>query len=388
MRLCAHIEDWWGDDLTAGLAARISEAPTDHLCAFGDTLDLGISQRIDTQISPGLLRPLSAPARTVLRDSPEKQISDALRVLLYSHEVAIGSDFIEPIYWLSKPNINSKLRERLQRGIRLLSSIRPLIDDGILHITPVVSQSRHPALSGRMHESLDNPSVAEITAELAKLYEDYPRDNPSPLSKGEQIGVMVDFFGTLNYACYLAERRLATPLSTNSIEARALDSLLGRKLTDGRFSKLDTLVRLPVPNFKQGSDLLVSLRRDEAAFGSWRVNLDRALQQVEAMTDSDDLSDAAAIVKSELEMANAEVGKALGKSPLLQASTTGITKFGLSALSAATTGIMTGNPWVALASGGVVQVADTAKSYLETLRSRRSGRLTLDLIAQFDTTAS
>ena len=56
----------------------------------------------------------------------------------------------------------------------------------------------------------------------------------------------------------------------------------------------------------------------------------------------------------------------------------------VSGISAATTGVMTGNPWTALASGAAAKVADSGVAYVKALQARRKNRLILDVSMLFD----
>jgi hypothetical protein len=164
--------------------------------------------------------------------------------------------------------------------------------------------------------------------------------------------ISMEHSGVLYHACHLAKEHIATPLALSEAELRVLSAAVRREIRDGRYSLVSSLARLPVPDFGDDAQLLIRLRREEAAFGSWRDKLGAALSAIDVLPDSADMTEAVDIVRSELDSATADINGAVNRSPALTAAKGGLRRIGVGAISAATTGLMTGNPWVAAAALG------------------------------------
>jgi hypothetical protein len=379
-----HVETWWGDQLTFELAEKIGAAPRKHIASFSDSLTRYPGVSISARIPPGTLRPLVAEPN--LRHRTVDGVSLALRLLLYSHEAAIESEFLNILYLVSEPQeIDESSRRDLRRTLRQLAMLRPLALQGVVHVAHVHSPVHHPshAWSGWQQELLADPEIFKLASELPSLDQLDRLIMREDFEHAELVEALTRDFGVLHYACWLAERREAAPLARSEAEMKILSAILNRQISDGRYSTLTTLARLPVPVFSLNAQVVARLRSDDEAFAGWRESLGSALEHIHTMPDSADMNDAAEIVHCELSSATAGIRKSIKKSPLLESAKSGVAKFGIDAVGAATVGLVSGNPWAALVSGASAQAADAVRSYINSVNGRRSDRLVLDLVAAF-----
>jgi hypothetical protein len=378
-----HIETWWDRELNVELADTISGAPDYQIVAFSESFaeqDVPFPDRMtETETIPaGSLRPMVALPGLGRLTPPVDNVPMALRLLLYVQEVVLEIDFLHILFhFAAVADVTTESRSELRRTLLALAAIRPLVLRGVIHVTHVLSRARHPSQSGRAREAAENPEMMELARQLAGI--------PSgvEVSPWELTEVLLEHFGVLYFACSLATRHLATPLALSETDSRVLSAALSRQIQDGRFATVSHLARLPVPEFESDAELLVRLRNDEACFGEWRQKLSGALTAIDSLPDSADMNEAADIIRSELESATARINRSVSRSPALTAAKGGWRRIGVGAIGAATTGLITGNPYVALAGLGASQLADTALAYLSELSQRRSDRLILDVIASF-----
>lgn len=372
--LYKHTEQWWGDPLDGRLIDRISNAPRKHLQLFSESL-----QDFDTHLEPissGKLRPVVG--RTISDSSAAKRHATALRILLYSHEVVLDTEDVDTFLLLHRtPRSPDVLKASLQR----LVEMRPLVEDGSVHLSPMASRALHPSIWGQYEELLQDTAVRELALQIYTAAEETYRHDD--FEKSLEF-VVSHCFGQMTSAFYLGAVRKAHPLARSSMDRVVLDVLLRRGLTDRRQSLLSTLASLQVPHLESRVTNLIQLRQSDVAFAQWRAHLNRALLTVEDLTaDASSLDEASEIVTGELMEGLNEVRKATEKSPIIRAMTGGMTGFGVAAVSAGTTGALTGNPWVALASGTAGKAADAGLTYIRALRERQQGRLIMDVALSF-----
>jgi hypothetical protein len=88
--LYRHIESWCGTDFDDELIDRIAKAPFEHLEAFAESVDdlKGRLKYTPNEIPRGFLRPAVVDNFGI--DIPRR--IDALKLLLYAHEILLDSD--------------------------------------------------------------------------------------------------------------------------------------------------------------------------------------------------------------------------------------------------------------------------------------------------------
>ena len=99
------------------------------------------------------------------------------------------------------------------------------------------------------------------------------------------------------------------------------------------------------------------------------------------------IKEASDVVSAELKDGLAQITKAAKKSPAITAVKGGLTGLAITGVTAGTTGLITGNPWVGLASGAVGKVADGVVTYVKALKEQRKQRLILDVAMYFHDTS-
>ena len=198
--------------------------------------------------------------------------------------------------------------------------------------------------------------------------------------------VLRTFHGGVVAACSLAAGNLAHPLARSELDERVMYSLLHSTAEARRLSRLSKLARLRVPRMG-GGDLgtLVTLRRSNESFALFRTHLGSALDQVAPINEDDEdaVIEASRIVSSELSDGLVAVQAEIRRSPAMQAIRGGLVGMGVTGVSAATTGALTGSPWIAAASGAAAKFTDASISYIKAKRAQRKGRLLLEVALMF-----
>jgi len=376
----ARVEKWWGNQFDDNLVAHISNAPHAHILAFAESLD-----EIDMQLPemrPGILRPFVSTAVTDV--GAGDRLSAALRLLLYAHEVVLDFDIIDIFdgyrlaFYGQQDHLNAE-RERLKNGLFTLVRIRPLVVDGSIRFTPIRSRGLHPSLMSPMQDFFETDDGRALIEEVHKL-----RSYPVEMNDWDPAWAVMFLLGEINAACSMAQRRLGHPLARSSLDALGLRRLLQRPIMDQRYASLKTLASLKVPGLNGDIDSMVKIRASETQFAEWRTHLSRALAHVGELSDTEDtIKEASELVSAELSEGLLGVQKATRKSPALKALSGSVHGFAISGVTAATTGAITGNPWVSLASGMAGKASDGVLTYLNSIRSQRKDRLILDVAAYF-----
>lgn len=382
--LYESIEAWWGEELSPSLAAKAVRAPGYQLRQFLE--DVGEQSLIYEglpQLPPkkvGTLRPLVSSNVSEPADWGSNG-AIALRLLLYSHEVAIQSEPIGAMFAMQRLAIDEHSRWSIGQVLTHLSNFRPFVFDGILHFTLVHSPARHPAFSGWERDILANADVRQQAIALATDL-DIPAGEVDDFLLAELI---IHFFTALKMGLTRMAEGKANPLIRTDSERKLLRALLTPTMDERRQASMNTLARLTVPDFTNDPKLLVALRNNDEQFNAWRQKLGGALSYVGDLPDSADFTGASAIVKTELESALSEVTASTKKSPVLTAARSGSVQFGVGAVGAISAGLATGNPVAAgLVGAASTQLTNTIINSFRSLQSRRSDRLVLALAASFE----
>ncbi|TAM64109.1 hypothetical protein [Mycobacterium sp.] len=380
--VCRQTEEWWGEALGDKMYNTIYYAPSQHIELYCESIrETAIPGKAITPVPSGHIRPFVTfgdAAPTVYKLKEQRAV--ALRVLLYSHEVVLQSDFFDKLILEPQKFLSKVSRINLLQGLEHLRLLKPFLSTGSVHFIPTYTYGHylHQANTDSMTSVIEDPAVHDIAVELASTM------RLTNTGKAGLVEALAWHFGALSVSCALAERRYATPLARSEAEKAILAALLEKPVVDGRATIVSSLARLPVPDFSGDPALLARLRNDEESFSTFRERLAGALAHVEQMTDLSDLNEAAQVVHSELSFAITAVTKSVERSPALQALKGGLTRFGIAAVAAGTAGgLAAGGPWAGLAGAAAGQTVDAVRSYVEAINSRRRGRLILDVCTSF-----
>lgn len=392
--LYSTIENWWGEEVSMELARKVASAPQDQLSCFLEEVHSAKLKNYSSALPPmkrGTLRPLVGDNPFVrTRGFPGDNVSVALRLLLYVHEVAIESDFLASLfsdaYRFRRLDID---REYLQRALVSLAALRPFIHQGIVHFTPVRGPALHSS-NDTWDSAIDSNSdvqnvVRRLVREVGIYSDDYEQTEEDFLER-----VLPLILGTTKLALQRMSEGKANPLTRTAAEREFVNALLSATgIGDRRRPLVDSLARLPVPDFVNDPKLLVQLRNSDHKFAHWREALGNALTQLGEMPDTADLHQASDIVWAELQSTSTDIRTSVGKSSALSAARQGVVQFGVGAIGAvAASEAVTGNPLAGLVSVASAQSANTVINYLKALREKRSDRLILALTASFETQTS
>lgn len=304
----------------------------------------------------------------------------ALRLLLYSHEVAIQAEPIGAMLAVRHAPVDELSRRTAQQVLTQLSAFRPFISEGILHFTHVHSPARHPAASGWESAVLANADVRQQALDLAADL-DIPTDEIDELLLR---GLLMHYFTSLKMGLISMARGRANPLIRSDSERKLLSALLTSAVDQKRQAAVSTLAQLSVPDFTTDPKLLISLRNNDEKFNAWRQTLGGALSYVGQLSDSANLADASSIVKTELMSALSGIKASTEKSSAASTARTGFVQFGVGAVGAMSAGIATGSPMAAgLVGAASTQATNFLVSSIKELQTRRSNRLVLALAASF-----
>jgi hypothetical protein len=363
------IEAWWGTEFNDELVGRMISAPKKHQRAFAASLSEEFDLPIPDAIPPGKLRPVFGAS--VSGSSSEIRTATALRVLLYAHEAVLSEKDL-PDFDPDHHRNSKEYAESLTRFLR----IRPLVLDGSIKFTPTFSIGLHPAFMGGYERLLQQPETRALAEGLLPPGHD-------DVSDDDLFSTFMACFGGLNAACVLATERRGHTLALSQSEEMIRDALLGQPLSDNRHAALKKLGSFAVPDMRGDVSALVKVRQSDEQFADWRQHLSRALSNVAELSDDEGSLADAEVVFEELSSSLAGIRKTTDKSAALQALQGGLSGFAITGITAGTSGLMTGSPWVALVSGAAGKIADAARTYVQTIQKQRHDRLILDLAMSF-----
>lgn len=387
LKLYSAIEDWWGEELSPDLADKASNAPAYQIAAFAEHLAsaklMGWAPPL-VQMPPGILRPLVG-TNLIQGYGSQSAFSSgiALRLLLYVHEVVLESEPLSRLLLLNRNQIDKDARKIIRDDFTELAILRPFAQRGLLHFTIVHSPALHPAYSGWENDALSRPGVRQFAQEVAlKLGASAEDANDEMLLRG----VLRNCFSALKIGLLRMSAGTANPLTRTPAERELLRALMSQQMSDRRQSLVGTLAQLPVPDFTNDPKLLTTLRESDDKFEAWRQKLGAALSHVGDLPDSSNFDEATDIVRTELSSALSGINASTKQSPVLRAANQGIVQFGVGAIGAVSSGLITGNPITgALIGAASTQLGAVAINSLKGLREKRSDRLVLALAASFDT---
>jgi hypothetical protein len=390
--LYRHIENWWGAPFDDELIDRMVNAPWEHMEAFKESVD-DLRDRVKNtvnEIPPGFLRP--AVVDNFGFDLPRR--TDVLQLLLYAHEILLDTDDLFIDFDPMQNNGNF-----LTVSLKQIKAMRPFVEDGSIKITSVRSLGLHPS-------NLDNYSrvmmqaggimmrVEEERAVLdsidVEIWDELSRQNWSQLpDEAKRFSIYKSRYGNISAACNLAARHRAHTLVRNRLDEEVIRAMLQPRATDVRQVNLQKLAALHVPTIT-GINNVIALRKSSADFAEWRNRLGEALTYVSELPEVESVDVAAEVVYAHLSDGLSQVQKAVEKSPALQAVQGGLAGFAVSGVSAMTTELLLGNPWVGLVAAaspggaGAGLVIDSGISYLMALLARRKGKLIMDVSMLFE----
>lgn len=372
LALFAHIEELCGEELTVECVQRFAQTtPLVELSAHADGC-------VD-------LKPLYRPGHLGLAPRGEvrpvwgealgpRGIYDAIapRLLLYVDSVIETSHRLEPFNVAGMEGAfesEEYVRRQVSESLEWLVRMRPLIEDGSVLFT---SKFRGMAI-----RSLFDPRFLEPPV----------RGRPSSIES-------VEYQLSGNIA--VAEESSGTPLALTRDEERVYASMLSGHSIDGDVSKMTTLARVPVPEFRGDIGALVKMRQEEDAFTEWRGHLKSALSRVESIPQSPQgVREAADVITTEMTRSAHAIGKAVRKSPFMAGLQTGQKGLGLTALGAVTGAMVTSaiapasavGPFVGAAAGAASGItksaAEAGMAYFAAARARNRERAVLNVMLTF-----
>lgn len=387
------IRSFWGEELTEVSLQRIVDAPYAHIREFRSHWlhsQSGIPGL--PELPPGHLRPVVS-AHTVDCERVRSRnrwgdelaaVRAALVVLLYAHQVVIDD--------ISSYLISGDPEDRRAAG-KLLISIRPLFDAGLVHFAPVTSIKHHPGSYHRNHHDL----CAAVLSQKDPYVEAFVRKRLKPdLVEGDdlydneryhEIDELV--LDTLSYDRYFH----SWPNKIHRIlRCRAEESILRMALghlptpDDHRTVQLRKLMEIAVPNFAPNAASLVSMRRNDESFGEWRQHLGFAVDKITVSdpSDHDELKQARMVINAEMEPLRHRLEKDARKSAALHALRSGSVGFGISAMAASAALLAGGSLPSALTSAGVSKGLESLAAYVKAKKDQQKSRSILDLTLLFE----
>lgn len=369
-----YLKEWAGDDLTIEFADRMSAAPLPQLRKLieewpFDAPGLGGAAALSS-IPVGTLRPAVSGWR-----GESQMVNAALRLLLYTPSVVIESDVIHPFTELrDEIDLGAKERAEVRDALRRLVRLHPLITDGSLK------------LSGRWRAT--HPS--RLISYMSRLGE-VPDEMWTQATPEEHFSSHANL-ATLMAACILlVEENKATALAQTRNEEVALHALFSGHGLDNRTTALNTLSRLPTPDFGGTASELIRLRSDSDAFLQWRELLEDALRSVAQVPDSDAAShEASAILSDALRPGIERLEREVSRSPAataLRAGTKRLTYSAVTASTGAALGASLGQPilgtLLGATSGLSGNLTQSIGEYLASRRQVRSTKAVLDIAMSF-----
>ena len=427
------IADFWGEDLTAELATRILDAPSDHLETFTEFWQE--RTRLETtefpELSPGHLRPVLRPTlddSTLIGRDP---LGDSFRanqlapsILLYAHEIVLQD--VSPL--LISPDPADR-----ENVIRWLLTVYPLHRQGCLIFRSLADQRLwgHPLAMpdyqiSKAAENLDfglseedkvDPPESERAGFEMWRKKIYPRLFPTrsareyvehwtqlqtPLivsewedyrwnTKDDGSRVETDLtpedvaFLQVAYTVLLdATEFVEEPgwgdrshhLFRNRAQAEVFETIIDKiALLDHRDIALTTLAILAVPSFLTHVGTLTSVRTQSDAFAEWRGELATALGRLTLVEahDPSSVQQTRNRLREELLPLTEGLAKETRKSAALSAIADGTKNFGVALVSGLAGYAVGESIKTAATTAAAGEVAETIRSY-KTERKRQKRR--------------
>lgn len=306
----------------------------------------------------------------------------ALRLLMYVPEAVVDARFLEPLAPIEFGDRvdSSATREAIGQTLNWMSQVRPLVEDGSLLFTGK-GRGLHPSIAFRYRQRLGETLVS-----------DWASTEIGELSDEDLYVHVMGLAGELGGNLRLAEERAANLVALARHERVAYESVMGmRQIDDRRYSHVQLLAHLDVPDFSGDPRDLVSLRRNADAFAVWRAGLGSALSTVGSLPETEaGLREARGILSSELHEALREVSKESRRSPAiaaLRAGARGLAFAGVGAVAGAVAASTMGNPIagaaVGFASGATAKAVEAASSYPALKRARDSSQVVRTMMLSF-----
>lgn len=378
-----YIENWWGDSFDEQLIKRIAHAPIEHRIAFGLSLRVDCSPvAVPNGLLPVVPESIVRGGPRLVSESGEGLLT-ALRLLLYAQEVVIAQERLPlphvqvidrddddfPGFFAREEHVEAELTKLMQ--------IRALVESDQLQFGKL-SQGAGFFETSELWGQLLGDNQAEALLKQHTIYQ------PEWLrSRDPTIDLRLQAGGVLS-ALNLVTEVGGQIVALSDIEEYVRDRLLGAQIGDRRLMVVERLAALRVPEFFGNLENLVEIRQSEESFAEWRKRLADSVGALQGLGRSEDgLVQASQIIHDNLMDGLIPIQGRVRRSSALTAASQGVRGFAISGVSAATTGLITGNPWVALASGATGKIADSIVQYFENRKSARSDQLLLDLALSF-----
>lgn len=360
--------DSWADGTLLDLATRIGTAmPQTQLRALVEGWPVQAARL--SELQPGRLRP--AVSDTLGQPA---MLDAGLRLLLYTNEVVIDHDILQPRWDERRRRLDSRV---IARDVSRLATLRPLVEDGSILFS-----------DARDHWKGVHPSrrFAFLSAMRS-----VPADRWDPSEEQWDIVGPEGLASAMAGSLVAAEQRRATPLALTKNEQLAFEAVLSGHLIDSRPTELRKLATLSVPSFSTDPGSLVALRSNSDSLHEFRQALTVALLAVAEVPDNDGaVSEATAIMADALSAQLENVRKdaegslfsGLGRGALRRLTFSGI---GTAATSAVTASL--GMPVLGAVAGAVgttvLNGAETVRELLSNMKSRRGARAIWDVVTEF-----
>jgi hypothetical protein len=303
---------------------------------------------------------------------------DALRLLLYAHEILIDTGDL----FLDFHPLNNS--DSLAVSLKQIKAMRPFVDDGSIKTASIDSIGRHPSHLAEYQRVMMQAGeiLMQVEEERTKLdsigldfWDEESRKEWSELGEeSKRFIIYVSRYRQISAACRLAARHCAHTLARNRLDEEVIRAMLQPSTTDIRQVNLQKLAALHVPTIT-GIDNVVALPKSSADFAEWRNRLGEALTYVGELGEDDgSVDEAAEVLHAQLSDGLSQVNKAVKKSPALQSVKGGLTGLAVSGISAMTTELLLGDQSVGLvaaasaAGAGAGMVVDAGVSYLNALQ--------------------
>lgn len=320
------IEDWWGEPLTVEQADRIAEAPIDHFYRFTvdalDTTSPRLAKRALYEPPPpvpaGRLR---VEAR--IEPRPSRAVNERWRgaqMLLYAHEMLLVIPDFESLFMFCGHDAD---RAALRTALRQLVTIRPLVEQGIVHFTD----------DGQLGTSADRA----IKAELRVFNDDHKAPRTLEVNRSVELAVRWP---------HLVTPLLHSPWAYDRA-ARILREVWGQEgaTTDlVRTRTASQIAGLRVPRFDQAlmADI-VALPQSEEVFYDWRQALEHALSLLPQPDGEPWGDEETALVVAELQPVIARMKRDVKASTFLSRLRVGASELAFGAIAGIPAAAMSGN---------------------------------------------
>lgn len=373
-----HISAWSGEALSERNATKIAVWPWEHLTEFANGWPSADGADLDSEIEPVYLGRLRA-VTSLGGGQPGARRRQLADLLLYAPEIVTPADDLAQDWYSEGDEDTTAARAQLRAQLVWLAKIRPLVETGEITFSRRLPGDEWAAFIDGLNANIEQ-RFRMLDDMSRKDWEAGGWNWPADISDDDLLWVNRSVGVQMGTSLDLVARGAGQALSLQTVEEIAFARVLsGRQLTDGRVATLERLGDFELPDFEAKFSTLLALRSSDA-WERWREAVRIGVTVATDVPDTEEgAREASKILLDHVATQLLEVNSDASKSKALTALRRGTKGFVVTALGAASSAVVAGDP-SALIAGVAPAIADPGGEYLAQLFPRRKNRAVLDVL--------